>query len=122
LAGKISPELERRIARLPPASKVSALVVLHRGNGTDGTKRRERLSSSGRAARAAAVHEVAELALPEIDAILARHHGKRLTAHVGPLGYVPIEATPAGLKALASSDLVVAVLEDQPISLVSSRR
>jgi hypothetical protein len=64
--------------------------------------------------------KVATELLPEIDNILRRHHGKRLTEDVDALGTIYIETTPAGLFAVAECDKVKAVLEDQEISLLSS--
>ena len=59
----------------------------------------------------------AERALTDIDAILKRHDGRRLARRPNALGSVPVETTAAGIKALASSRWVQAILEDQPISL-----
>jgi len=57
--------------------------------------------------------------LEELDRILGQHEGKRLAESPNALGCVPIEATREGVLAVAESELVEAVLEDQPISALS---
>jgi hypothetical protein len=60
----------------------------------------------------------AEAALPDIDGILKRFNGKRLATSPDALGCIPVETTAAGITALAASERVKAILEDQPISLI----
>jgi hypothetical protein len=60
--------------------------------------------------------------LAEIDRPLTHFGGKRLALGVNALGSVPVESTPDGITALASLDSVKAILEDQPISLLSGPR
>jgi hypothetical protein len=70
--------------------------------------------------RQAAVNELRDAvapALQEIDEILDRFGGRRLSDQPTALGTVAVEATPAGIAALANSDYVKVILEDQPISL-----
>jgi hypothetical protein len=77
-----------------------------------------RLRSERRAA-IAATREAAESSLPDIDQILQRFGGKRLASHIDALGCISVEATAAGIAALAGSEHIKAILEDQPISLLS---
>jgi hypothetical protein len=56
--------------------------------------------------------------LGEIDGILERFDGKR-SADVNALGSIPAETTARGIAALAASEHVKAILEDQPISLLA---
>jgi hypothetical protein len=65
-----------------------------------------------------AMRKSGEQALPDIDRILARFDGKRLAAKPDALGSIPVETTAAGVIALAASEHVKAILEDQAISLI----
>jgi hypothetical protein len=77
-----------------------------------------RPSRVSRQATIAIIRQSAEPALLEIDRILERFDGQRLAASADALGCVPIETTAAGITALAASEHVKAILEDQPISLL----
>ncbi len=55
-------------------------------------------------------------ALQEIDRILAHDQGKRLSEQPDALGTVAVETTPPGVFALAQSDRVKVILEDQGIT------
>jgi hypothetical protein len=65
----------------------------------------------------AQVRRLARPALLSIDRILHRFRGRRLAQGADALGSISVEATPAGIEALAASEYVRAILEDQPISL-----
>ncbi len=65
-----------------------------------------------------ALRQSTEEALDELDGILARFHGQRLAEHPDVLGSLPVETTAAGLRALASSRWVKAIMEDQAIHLI----
>jgi hypothetical protein len=112
---KISSEFSTRLARLEPGDKVHAFVLLR----TSGTSSRsgERQSRAERKAAAEAARKSAERALTDIDSILKRHDGRRLARRPNALGSMPVETTAAGIKALASSRWVQAILEDQPVRL-----
>ena len=112
---KISSEFSARLARLGPRDKVHAFVLLRTGGTGDRSGNRQ-----GRAEREAAVEAArrsAERALTDIDGILEQHDGRRLARRPNALGSMPVETTAAGVKALASSRWVQAILEDQPIRL-----
>jgi hypothetical protein len=112
---KISSAFSARLARLGPGDKVHAIVLLR--TGKTGTRSSKRQSSAEREAAVRATRESAERALPDIDDILKEHDGRRLSRRPDALGFMPVETTAAGIKALARSRWVQAVLEDQPIHL-----
>jgi hypothetical protein len=61
----------------------------------------------------------ASSALTEIDKILHRFHGQRLSGEPTALGTILVEANEDGIAALSKSEHVKAVLRDQPIAQVS---
>ena len=110
---KISREFSRRLDRLHPRDKVRAIVMLRAdGNGGGGAARPSRAERQDAAER---VCQEAEAALPEIDQILERFDGHRLAEHPNAVGAIPVETTARGVIALASSDCVKTILEDQNI-------
>jgi len=117
---KISPEFKVRLLRLGPQQKVRAIVMLHTKDAGEASAGRQ--SPAERQVAIEAMHKSAELALIEIDGILERYDGKRLAPSVNALGSVPVEATATGIIALAASDHVKVILEDQPLSLFSKLR
>ena len=111
---KVSAEFQARLDRLGPEQRIRTVVLLKIGM-TDGAPKR-RQSRAERKAAIVAVRKFAEKALPEIDAILAQDGGMRLSKEVNALGSLSVETTPRGVAALAASEHVKAVLEDQAIS------
>lgn len=112
---KISSEFSSRLARLGPGDKVHAFVLLRTGGTSNRSSKRQ--SRDERKAAVEASRKSAERALTDIDTILQRHDGRRLARRPNALGSMPVETTAAGIKALASSRWVQAILEDQPINL-----
>lgn len=112
---KISAEFAARLDRLGPREKVQAIVLLRTGEIDDSSGRRQ--SRAERAATVEAMRRSAEQALAKVDGILERYDGQRLAESPDALASVPVEVTAAGIKALASSKWVEAVLEDQGIHL-----
>ena len=112
---KISSEFSSRLARLGPGDKVRAFVLLRTGGTSNRSSKRQ--SRAERKAAVEASRKSAERALTDIDTILKRHDGRRLARRPNALGSMPVETTAAGIKALASSRWVQAILEDQPINL-----
>jgi hypothetical protein len=110
---KISTEFAARLRRYRPKEKVHAIVFLDTGDIAGSSGKRQ--SSAERAAVLKAMQDSAREALDGIDAILARFDGQRLTETPSALGSIPVETTPAGIKALASSEWVQLILEDQSI-------
>jgi hypothetical protein len=115
---KVSHEFEARLRRLAPKDKVRAIVML-RANGGFGAREEQR--GVNRRTLIDAVQSGAETALPHIDEILGRFRGKRLDSKPTSLGSVLVETTRAGIAALAASDYVTAILENQQISQLSSQ-
>jgi hypothetical protein len=110
---KISPNFRARLSHLEPTQKVRAIVLLRTPDG-EAINRQE--SRANRKSLIKRVREAAATALPDIDAILERFGGKRLAESADALGSIPVETTPAGVQALAASEHVKTILEDQPIS------
>ncbi|MDX1966398.1 MAG: hypothetical protein SFV23_04430 [Planctomycetaceae bacterium] len=59
-------------------------------------------------------------AIHDVDSILERHGGRRVSPMLGGLGGIVVEATAPAIFALAAMSGVSAVLEDQPVSHVAS--
>ena len=117
---KIGPRFAETLCHLRPGQKVRAIVLLRSDNSAGTAGRRG--SSHQRQAAIEAARRASEPGLREIDRILDRHKGTRLATHADVLGSIPVETTAAGVSALASSEHVRAILEDQPISLISLPR
>lgn len=115
---KVSPEFTARLNRLDPRQKLRAIVVLRREAGA--TPRGRRASQAERRVRLQEIAEATAPLLAEIDRVLALHQGERLASKADALGCVPVATTPEGIHALADSDHVQAILEDQPVSLLGS--
>ncbi len=110
---KISREFSVRLGLLRPRDKVRAIVMLRpEANGQVRTRRQSR---SDRQAHARQISLTAETALPVIDKILARFDGHRLAEHPNSIGAIAVETTPGGVIALADSECVKAILEDQNV-------
>ena len=115
----ISREFTARLNRLGAKQKVRAIVLLQTGeNKANPTK------PSSRQKRKEAIEKVRQASrssLPNIDQILAQHSGKRLSEEVDALGSIAVESTAEGIKALAASEHVKAIFEDQEIFPLSLR-
>ena len=113
---KISAGFSAKLSGYLPEQKLVAILVLHTkgagGNPGGKRSRAERLRSME------AVRNSAEEAFHDIDEVLDRSGGRRLTAHPDALGTVAVEITATGLRDLALLDQVSAILEDQPLSSV----
>jgi hypothetical protein len=114
---KISREFESRLDRFDPEQKVRAIVMLQVEGPRPGAGRQQ--TRKGRHATIESTRRSSETSLPEIDSILERFSGKRLTQNVNALASILVETTPAGIRALAESGRVSAIIEDQPISSMS---
>ena len=113
---KISPELDRRLSALPTNGKIHAIVLLDATAGLGVAKRRPTRAQRGKTLQLLQANT--EQLLPEIDSILANFSGHRLADQPNALGSLPVEATEAGIRALAASDRVKAIVEDQQVSLL----
>ena len=112
LQQKISTVFQSRLARLKNAEKTHAIVLLETKAAGDG----RRQSATGRRQTITKVQQAAEKSLSQIDAILTRYDGRRLTDHASVLGTIPVETTRSGIYALANLPNVKAIMEDQSIS------
>jgi hypothetical protein len=113
-APKISREFEARVGRLKPEQKIRAVVMLQTPKVESPSGQQQ--ARKNRQAIIKSIRQTADLALSDIDAILERFGGKRLTDRVNTLATILIETTPAGIRALAASEHVKAIVEDQPIA------
>jgi hypothetical protein len=114
---KISPQFSARLGRLKPDTKLHAIVLLQSGETIQEANRPRRTLEQ----RYAAIEEIrvaATDALKEIDDILRRSGGQRLSEKPGALGTILVESNPIGIAALANSSHVKAILENQPMSRV----
>jgi hypothetical protein len=110
---KISPAFNARLGQLDPEDEVRAIVLLraeHPGGPPEG-----RPSRAARKEKMRSVRDSLSGVLPDIDLILKRHRGKRLASRIDALGAVPVVTTAAGINALAASEHVKAIIEDQGI-------
>lgn len=112
---KISTEFACRLSHLAPQQKVSVIVFLQLDNldRTVGV----RLSRDERKRAMEGVRNSAKQALSYIRKIVQDFGGKQLAENPDALGSIPIEISADGVKALADSDAVKAVLEEQEIVL-----
>ncbi len=115
---KISPALLAHLARLRPKQRLRAIVVLDTGEAGPRPSER-RPTPAERQAAIIAIRNRASQALEDIDAILARFGGRRLSDGPSAVGTIAVESTSAGIAALSDSDYVKAILQDQPITRIS---
>lgn len=111
---KISSEFAHRLSCLQPQQKVRVVVMLKFDNGVRNSVTR-RQSPSERVAKVEGIRTGAKQALSYIRKIIQDFGGKQLAEDPGALGTIPVEISAAGVKALAQSDAVKAVMEDQQI-------
>ena len=112
---KISPEFSSRLAGMSPGQKVHAVVVFAANAGKGRPARRQ--AREEREAAIESVRKSAKQALQQMDKTLEKFGGRRLQADLNALGTIAVEATPAGINALARSKSVKAILEDQRVTL-----
>lgn len=110
---KISPEFERHLSIRDPGSTVQAVLLISVPSRKTLPSRQERISKRGEVKNR--LQAASELALSEIDQVLARFGGRRLADNVDALGSLPVETTPAGIRALANASGVQAILENQKV-------
>lgn len=120
MAGKGNPQKEKisakfvtRLDNLRPGQRVRAIVFLCSKRGDKKSERRHTLIE--RQATIQRIQESTEQALVEVNSILDRFDSIRLTERPDALGSISVEATPAGIKAIAALKCVAVVIEDQEI-------
>jgi hypothetical protein len=110
---KISSEFAARLTHLEHQQKIRVIVLLQIQDDEEPIEKRP-----SRIERQAKINEVrarADKALGYIDSIIQYFDGKPLVQRPYLLGAIPIEITVEGVKALAQSGIVRAVIEDQAI-------
>jgi hypothetical protein len=113
---KLSSNLVARLEPLEPGKQVRVLVLLRTANRRSSSSRRQ--SKEERKAAIEKLQSSAERALGDVDRILAKHGGRRLSRKPDALGTISVKATRAGILALASSRSVKGIFENQEIHLV----
>ena len=113
---KISAGFSARLREMSSREKVRAIVVLQ--SGDSGKNQGRRQSPEERRAAIDRVRKATERTLDYIDSVLDRHGGRRLDKGASALGSVTIKATAAGIRALARSQRVKAIYEDQETRLI----
>ncbi len=112
---KISSEFANRLSHLQPQQKVRVVVMLQLGNAVKNCGNRQ--SPDERKAAMKAMRNSGKQALDYIRKIIQDFGGKQLAESPNVLGTIPIEISAAGVNALAESDVVKAVMEDQQINV-----
>ncbi|MFQ3617457.1 MAG: hypothetical protein SNJ57_10315 [Cyanobacteriota bacterium] len=126
---KISPEFGARLEHLKPGQKIRAVVMLetsHPGGGErlcslpSAPTRRQTLEE--RKAAIARIQNAAQRSLEEIRPILEAFHANLLAPSPDAVGAVPVEIDAAGIPALAQSNRVRTILEDQAVRPIDGSR
>lgn len=112
---KMSAVLRRRLERAAPGATIRAIVLLETPAPAVGR-------AGDRAAAIRAVRAAAAEAKRELDPVLARLGGHWLSDEPDALGSLALDAPAATLLALAASDRVRTVLEDQAIAALPRPR
>lgn len=109
---KISSEFACRLNNLAPQQKVYIIVFLKLENLDKPMSRQSRIE---RKAAMEGIRNSANQALGYIHKIIQDFGGKQLADNPDALGSIPVEISAAGVEALAESDAVKAVVEEQEI-------
>ena len=112
----LSPHLRSRLVALSPTESVRVILAL--GERAAAELPAKRLTTEERNARIAATRKAAVAVFEDIDAILRVNGGRRLGDRPTALGTITVEATAKGVHALANSEHVAAILDDQPVRRV----
>jgi hypothetical protein len=111
-SAKISHEFAKRLAALPPDRQVRAIVLpapyLVSSNGA-------RVQGEERQARLREARTRTEETFADVDKVLAKTGGKRLTECGNALSFIVVETCRRGIAALAELGWVGTVIEDQAI-------
>ena len=111
--GKISSEFAGRLRHLGPEQQTRALLFLKLPATTRGGRRQD---ANARQKTVDAVKNIAMEAVEDVDRILEKYGGARRDAGPNALGALAIETTANGISALASSEWVNSIVEDQSIT------
>lgn len=110
---KISPEFATRLMTLEPHQKMRVIVLLQIPETENKAVKRQ--TRGERQNMIQSVRNSANQAFANITNILQNFEGKTLTEQPDLLGSISIEITAPGVTALAQSDAVKTIIEDQPI-------
>lgn len=110
---KISPEFAMRLENLEPEDKIRVIVLLQTPIAKNAAAKR--LAHTERQTIINNVRHSSNEALKAINKIIEHFNGRKLAEQVDLLGSIPIEITAAGINALAESNAVKSIIEDQDI-------
>ncbi|MEM8830305.1 MAG: hypothetical protein AAGE96_13240 [Cyanobacteria bacterium P01_G01_bin.19] len=109
---KISPEFAAKLNSYPPTAKVRVIVLLQSASQQNNSHRQNRQE---RKAAIQAMQDSVKKSWQIVDRLIEKYDGKKSTNQPDALGSMAIEITPSGVNALALSDAVKAIVEDQKI-------
>lgn len=111
---KISPEFAARLNSYPPTAKVKVIVLLEsiKPQITNNSPRQNRLE---RKAAIKVMQDSVKQSWQIVDRLIKDFDGKKLATNPDAFGAIPIEITPPGIQALALSDAVKVIIENQKI-------
>lgn len=111
---KISPEFAARLNSYPPTARVRVIVLLKSANLqiTNNSQRQNRLE---RKAAIKVMQDSVKQSWEIVDRLITNFDSKKLATKPDVFGAIPLEITPPGVRALALSDAVKAVIENQKI-------
>ncbi|MEO0834813.1 MAG: hypothetical protein AAFY16_02245 [Cyanobacteria bacterium J06642_3] len=111
---KISPEFAARLNSYPPTAKVRVIVLLESIN-PQLTNNSHRQNRSERKAAIKVMQDSVEQSWQIVDRLIKDFDGKKLAPKPDAFSAIPLEITIPGILALAQSDAVKAVIENQKI-------
>ena len=118
---KISPEFATRLSRYPSTTKIRVIVLLE-GTKPELNNNSDRQNRLERKASIKAMQDSVEQSWQMVDQLIKDFDGEKLAPRPNALGSITIEITPLGIKALASSDAVKTIIENQKIYMSELRK
>lgn len=115
---KISPEFAARLNSYAPTEKVRVMVLLESIKPQQALKSHHRLE---RKAAIKAMQDSVKQSFQTVDSLIQDFNGQKLAPQPNAFGAIPVEITPLGIQALALSDAVKAIIEDQKIHHVCDK-
>lgn len=110
---KISDTYQKHLDALPPSKFSRAIIFLKPEANAHG---QGRPTAEDRFASLEFSRQRTEAAWEEVDDILDRYGGKRLSSRLGALNGILVEATPPAIRALGELEEVQSILEDQQVT------
>jgi hypothetical protein len=118
---KISAEFAARLKQFQPGRRVRAILMLDLAD-SNGVAVRPRRTHTERQQEIQGMREAGKMIITDIDKVLKRFGGQRLSESVDALGCLPVETTPDAFRVLTSNSYVKAILEDQSVSLMEESK